>query len=396
MHCRRFFVSALGGFWVGLCLTSWGPSRALAQDESSDDLPRLESSEDEHRLEASRDKIYEALASEVTALERQSNLLKMVVKLVRPTVVHIEAEKTEAASARYGRTSHVEEAGSGFIVKLNNQFYVLTNRHVIKAATIKNIKIRLADGRQINPTRTPWSDPETDIAIMSVGAAGLVHAKLGNSDGTDIGDFVLAFGSPFGLSHSITFGIISAMGRRDLELGGDVKFKEFIQTDAAINPGNSGGPLVNLRGEVIGMNTAIASNSGGNEGIGFSIPINMVMIVARQLVQRGSVERAFLGVTLDRDFDSAMAISVGLKRPRGARIKDITPSSPAAVAKLQKGDVILEYGGVRIDNDSHLINLVSLTEVGREIPLLVFRDQKLTNVKVKLASAPSNRAARKE
>jgi serine protease Do len=267
---------------------------------------------------------------------------------------------------------------------------------VIKAAVIKNIKIRLADGRQINPNRVPWSDIETDIAVMPVSAAGLVAAKLGNSDVTEIGDFVLAFGSPFGLSHSITFGIISATGRRDLVLGEGVKYQDFIQTDAAINPGNSGGPLVNLRGEVIGMNTAIASSSGGNEGIGFSIPINMVMIVARQLVQRGSVERAFLGVSLDAGFDPAMAISVGLQRPRGARIKEITPNSPAAVAKLQRGDVILEFGGVRIDNDSHLINLVSLTEVGREIPLLIFRDQKLMNVKVRVVSKPSERAAPRE
>ncbi|MBI3838929.1 MAG: trypsin-like peptidase domain-containing protein [Planctomycetia bacterium] len=394
MECRRLSVSTLGWLLVGVCLTFLSPPPTVAQEESADDLHRLESSEDEHRLEASRAKMYEALSSEALALERQTNLLKMVVKLVRPTVVHIEADKTEA---RYNRTSHVEEAGSGCIVKLNNQFFVMTNRHVIKAAAEKNIKIRLADGRQIHPNKDKvWSDPETDIAIMSISASGLVAAKLGNSDGTEIGDFVLAFGSPFGLSHSITFGIISATGRRDLVLGEGVKYQDFIQTDAAINPGNSGGPLVNLRGEVIGMNTAIASSSGGNEGIGFSIPINMVMIIARQLVQRGTVERAFLGVSLDAGFDPAMAISVGLKRPRGARIKDVTPNSPAAVAKLQRGDVILEYGGVRIDNDSHLINLVSLTEVGREIPLSILRDQKLMNVKVKVASAPSNRAAVKD
>jgi serine protease Do len=279
-------------------------------------------------------------------------------------------------------------------VKLGGRDFILTNRHVIKAANEKSIKIRLSDGRQINPTRV-WSDQDTDIAVMAVNAPGLTAAKLGNSDEMEIGDFVLAVGSPFGLSHSITFGIVSATGRRDLQLGDGVKFQDFIQTDAAINPGNSGGPLINLHGEVVGMNTAIASSSGGNEGIGFSIPINMVMIVAKQLVERNSVVRAFMGVSLDSAFDPATAISVGLKRPRGARVKDVTPDSPAADANLQKGDVILEYGGVRIDNDSHLINLVSLTEVGREVPLLVFRDQQVIKVTVKVASAPSNRIPQK-
>ncbi|MEX0977282.1 MAG: trypsin-like peptidase domain-containing protein, partial [Pirellulales bacterium] len=267
--------------------------------------------------------------------------------------------------------------------------YVLTNRHVVKEAAVKNITIRLADGRQIHPTRV-WSDPDTDVAVMAIDAPGLVAAKLGNSDELEIGDFVLAVGSPFGLSHSITFGIVSATGRRDLTLGEQVKFQDFVQTDAAINPGNSGGPLINLHGEVIGMNTAIASNSGFNEGIGFSIPINMVTFVARQLVEHNSVLRAFLGVTLDRKFDSATAISVGLKRPRGTRISSITPDSPAA-AQLKVDDVVLQYGGVPVDDDNHLVTLVGLTEPGREVPLLILRDQKRIRVNVKLGSSASNK-----
>ncbi len=253
---------------VGLCWLM--PSGLRAQEDA-----------DETQDQIARDRKYEALAREAGALEHQSNVLKAVVKLVRPTVVHIEAEKLEAASVHYGRKDSIEEAGSGCIIKINGENFVLTNRHVIKAAAEKNIKIRLADGRLIHPLKV-WSDPDTDIAVMSVNAPGLVAARLGNSDGMEIGDFVLAVGSPFGLSHSITFGIVSATGRRDLVLGENVKFQDFIQTDAAINPGNSGGPLINLRGEVIGMNTAIASSSGGNEGIGFSIPINMVMIVAKE------------------------------------------------------------------------------------------------------------------
>jgi serine protease Do len=352
-----------------------------------------DSAEDDLRLEASRAKIYEALDREVSALERQANVLKTIVKLVRPTVVHIEAEKTDATNLQIrGKVTHVEEAGSGCIVKFGSHHYILTNRHVIRAASIKNIKIRLADGREINPIRV-WDNSDTDVAVMAVEAPGLVPARLGNSDLTEIGDFVLAVGSPFGLSHSITFGIVSATGRWDLKLGEGVKYQHFIQTDAAINPGNSGGPLINVRGEVVGMNTAIASSSGGNEGIGFSIPINLVVSVARQLIERNAVVKSFLGVQLDGGYDSATAISVGLKRGRGARIKDITRDSPAALARLQPGDVILEYGGVRIDNDSHLINLVNLTEVGREVPLLIYRDQKPMKITIKVGTEQSVRAA---
>jgi serine protease Do len=374
---RRLPLAALLAALAAICTLAL-PRGAVAQDALAEDGPDA----------AVREKMYEALSKEVTALERQSTALKMVVKLVRPTVVHIEADKVDATLLQYGQKTRVEEAGSGYIVRLGERDYVLTNRHVIKAAAEKNIKIRLADGRTIHPLRV-WSDPDTDIAVMSVEAPDLVPAKLGNSDLLEIGDFVLAVGSPFGLSHSITFGIVSATGRRDLSLGEDVKFQDFIQTDAAINPGNSGGPLINLRGEVIGMNTAIASNSGANEGIGFSIPINMVTFVVRQLVERNSVSRAFLGVSLDRKFDSATAISVGLTRPRGTRIKAVTPNSPAEAAKLQEGDVVLEYGGVRVDDDNHLVNLVALTEPGREVPLVILRDQKQLRISVKLGAAGS-------
>jgi serine protease Do len=315
-------------------------------------------------------------------MERQSNVLKKVAKLVEPTVVHIDAEKS-----LYGRKSDVEEAGSGFIVRLGDSHYVITNRHVIKNANLRDIKIRLADGRVLNPNKV-WSDPETDIAVMSLTASHLASSALGDSNQVEIGDFVLAVGSPFNLSHSVTFGIISAKGRRDLKLGDDIRFQDFLQTDAAINPGNSGGPLINLRGEVVGMNAAIASSSGGNEGIGFTIPINMVMVIARQLVERGTVVRGFLGVALDSKFSPAAATSVGLRRPRGARITRVTPGSPAEAARLQAGDVILKFNGVPVDNDTHLINMVTVSEVGKEAPLIIFRDQKLMTIAVKVGAAP--------
>ncbi len=333
---------------------------------------------------ATRDQLYQDLAQEVAALERQGALLRKVVQIVKPTVVHIEAEKTEEGSFPSARKKPIEEAGSGVIIQHQDKFYVLTNRHVIKNSALNMIRIKLADGRQIYPTKV-WSDIGTDVAVMSVAAPSLTAARLGDSSKLDIGDFVLAVGSPFGLSHSVTFGIISAKGRRDLQLGDDgVRFQDFLQTDAAINPGNSGGPLMNLRGEVVGINTAIASSSGGNEGIGFSIPINLVMLIATQLVERGSVSRAYLGVRLDSKFGLETATRLGLPRLYGASVIGITPKSPAEIADLRAGDVILEFDGARIDDDNHLINRVSLTPVGHEVDVLLFRDGKSVSVKVKV------------
>ena len=329
----------------------------------------------EERAEA-----YLQLQRQAEALQKQAAVNKLVAKLTRPTVVHIEADVTRRVSLQLGRGQHVEEAGSGVIVELAEKYYVLTNRHVVRGASHSGIKINLADGRQIHPRRV-WTDKGTDIAVMEVSAPNLVAARMGDSDRMEIGDFVLAVGSPFGLSRSLTFGIISAKGRRDLELGdADVKFQDFIQTDAAINPGNSGGPLINLRGEVVGINTAIASNSGGSEGIGFAIPINMFMVVARQLIEQGKVSRAFLGVNMEPKFGPAMAAEAGLPRPIGARINRVTPDSPAEAAKLQVGDVILQFDEVLVEDDNHLINLVSLTEVGKAVVLVIYRNR--TPIKV--------------
>ena len=342
---------------------------------------------DDEQTEIQQSSAFAALAQEVASLERHSNLLKNVIKLAGPSVVHIDTDKSDQSMPRAARRGQIEEAGSGFVIELGGKYFVITNRHVVRNAALGDIKVSLADNREITPTKV-WADPETDVAALAIAAPRIVAARIGNSDAVEIGDFVLAVGSPFGLSHSVTFGIISAKGRRDLELGDDVQFQDFLQTDAAINPGNSGGPLLNLRGEVIGMNTAIASSSGGSEGIGFTIPSNMVMVIVKQLVERGAVERAYLGVSLDSKFGPAVAMAVGLNQPRGARVTRITPGSPAEVAKLQAGDIVLRYNGVRIDNDSHLISLVSLTEVGKEVLLQVFRDRRAIDVPVRVGKAP--------
>jgi serine protease Do len=339
-----------------------------------------------------RDADYAALARDVQLLDREFGLVKRVVKLVTPAVVHIESKPLP----KYQGLLRVEEAGSGVIVQFGTGFYVLTNRHVIRHSSAEKIEIHLADGRVFHPKEI-FSDSETDVAALTLDAANLAAARLGDSDALEIGDFVLAIGSPFGLSQSVTRGIVSAKGRHNLDLGDeDLKWQNFIQTDAAINPGNSGGPLVNLRGEVVGLNTAIASASGGNEGIGFSIPVNIVARIARALVEKREIPRGFLGVKLDINFNQQRAQALGLGNLVGTRVSKIEPKSPAEQANLQVNDVILEFNGVRIDQDIHLISLVKLTEIGSRVPLTVFRNGKQIKVDVQIADASTYQAPAEE
>lgn len=332
-----------------------------------------------------RDKLYEELGVEVDALEAHFGLLKKVIRLVRPTVVHIEASKQVAANTRTGRKP-VEEAGSGIVIEVDSKLYVLTNRHVIDEAQLSDIAIKLSDRRVLHPT-TVWSDRETDIAVMAMGETDLVPARLGNSDEIESGDFVVAVGSPFGQSQSVTYGIISAMGRRDLKLGdGSIRYQDFMQTDAAINPGNSGGPLLNLRGEVVGINTAIASSSGGSEGIGFTIPINMAITVAKQFIEHGHPVRAFLGVNLDQNkaFGPEYAARLGLPRARGALVTGVIGGSPAEAADFRTEDVVLEFDGRQVEDDDHLIKIVAFTPVNKDVQVVVFRNGEVKRLQVTL------------
>ena len=337
---------------------------------------------------------FELLARDVARLEPQLGLLKRVARLVSPSVVHIEARGQRSRST-------TQEAGSGVLIRIDGQDYVLTNRHVIRNSSAGNVQGRLADGRTVSPQRI-WSDRKTDVAVMaidgarvleasldsqSLGSEPLVPAVVGDSTRLEIGEHVLAFGSPFGLSQSVTRGIISAKGRHNLDLGGGaVDYQNFLQTDAAINPGNSGGPLVNLRGEVVGLNTAIASSSGGNEGIGFSIPINIAHRIAVQLVTEGRALRGFLGVSLDGRYDERTARSMGLPRLVGARVTAVQSNSPAESAALQEDDIILSYDGVEVQDDDHLITLVGLTEPERRVEVDVFRNGARVRTLVEIGS----------
>ena len=337
------------------------------------DFRQREFSQTSAPASSDREYQFQALQRQADALEGQLGLIRNIVKFAGPSIVHIEA--TKAADPGKGfASSKIEEAGAGVIVNLRGNPHVLTNRHVIFPADIRSIRIELNDGTLIRPTNI-WTDPSTDVAVMQLDRRDLVTAKLGDSSRMEIGDHVLAVGSPFGLSHSVTYGILSAKGRRNLELGSkEIEIQDFFQTDAAINPGNSGGPLLNLRGEIVGINTAIASNSGGNEGIGFSIPINMAMVVAEQLVSNGKLGRSYLGVVLENAFDIFTARRLGLSVASGALVKSIIPNSPASRAGIQVGDVILEYNGTKIDNDGHLVKQVGLTPVGSTVAMVIYRD----------------------
>jgi serine protease Do len=321
------------------------------------------------------------LAREAAGLQHFSRVLAKIATATTPSVVHIQSERRTPSRGR------VEETGSGVIMTSQKKpgYYVVTNRHVIDGANREDIAIQLHDGREVHPERV-WSDAATDVAVIQINASGLVPARWADSNEVDIGHLVLAMGSPFGLSRSVTLGIISAKGRRQLKLGAaDVLNQDFLQTDAAINPGNSGGPLIDVSGRVVGINTAIASASGGNEGIGFSIPSNLAQRVMEQLLEHGKVYRAYLGVKLDPQFDSRAAGELRLERVQGARVTMVYPNTPAARANLQTNDVVLTFDGIDVQDENHLINLVSLTPIGRQVKLGVWRGAKRITLTITLA-----------
>jgi len=306
-----------------------------------------------------------------------------IARLVTPSLVHIQSHRT----GRSGGT--IEETGSGVLMRSeqHGEVFAVTNQHVINGAELNDIEIKLYDGRVVRPVGK-LEDLDTDVAVLKLRDDRLQTARWGDSNALDIGHMVLAMGSPFGLSKSITFGIISAKGRRSLNLGANrnVMNQDFLQTDAAINPGNSGGPLIDMHGRIVGINTAIASSSGGNEGIGFSIPSNLVHNVVNQLLSYGQVQRAYLGVMLDENFSDEKARKYTLERQRGARVVKVLPQSPAAVAGLQVDDVILSFDGRDIEDESHLIHLVSLTDLDRTVRVVIVRGGRRETIMVRLTN----------
>ena len=293
------------------------------------------------------------------------------------SVVHI----TTMGRARRRGPSGPQGLGSGVIV--DKKGLVLTNNHVIENAS--EVIVSLSDGRKFD-AEIVGTDPKSDLAVLRLegNVKKLKPMKFGDSGRLRLGEFVLAIGNPFGLSGSVTLGIVSATGRANV---GIVDYEDFIQTDAAINPGNSGGALVNMRGELVGINTAILSRSGGYQGIGFSIPSNMVRTIMDELVKNGRVRRGWLGIRIE-DVTPAIAREQGMKDARGVLVRSVMDNSPAAAAGIKEGDVVLKINGKKVDSSSRLRNIVALEGVGVKTTFTIFRDGKSKDIEVKLGELP--------
>ncbi len=326
--------------------------------------------------------------TKITAdLEKQpspllSDRFQTTIRKVSPAVVAVDAVKP-AASDPTAKGKPVEESGSGVMVKFPGIAGVvaITNNHVVGAAEPAKVYVTLSDGRIVQPTKI-WADAESDISLLHLDDDTLPAIELGDSDRVNRGQYVLAFGSPFGLNQTVTHGIISATERGQINLGSTIRIKEFLQTDAAINPGSSGGPLVDLDGRVIGINTAIASKSGDNSGVSFSIPANLVKRIAGQLIEKGSVTRGYLGVQLATVLEPAEALRLGLSRVSGALVEIVHPGTPAASSGLKQGDVILKLEDIGLRDENHLINLVSALPPGQKVQLVIWRDRKSQSLTV--------------
>ncbi len=350
------------------------------------------------------------LDPDIALLDRTAKAFAKVVQKARPAVVFIRVEKTVEKSTAQGPFNYMDPfdffndpffqrffgprfhrpqpkrkfkergQGSGFIV--DKKGYILTNNHVVGGADL--IEVRLFDGREFK-AKIIGTDPQSDVAVIKIDVDDdLPVLPLGDSDKLQVGEWVIAVGNPFGLSESVTVGVVSAKGRNRIGIN---DYEDFIQTDAAINPGNSGGPLINIRGEAIGMNTAIFSRSGGYMGIGFAIPINMAKAVMRQLIEKGKVVRGWLGVVI-QEINEDLAKSFGLEKPEGVLVTEVADDSPAKRGGLKQGDIILQLNGQKVKDVGDLRNRIALTPPGTKVKLLVLRDGKKKLLVVKIGEKP--------
>ena len=273
-----------------------------------------------------------------------------------------------------------QSLGSGVIV--SPEGYVLTNNHVVDGAT--DVKVTLSDKRELK-AKIIGTDPKTDVAVLKLEGANFPAITLGDSSKVQVGDYALAIGDPFGVGQTVTMGIVSAKGRGNL---GIEDYEDFIQTDAPINPGNSGGALVNDRGELVGINTAILSHgSGGNEGIGFAIPVNLARSILGQILDHGKVTRGYLGVLI-QPITPAMAKELGLSKLQGALVGDVSPKGPAQASGVQRGDVILSINGNAVTDSNELRNTISMMQPGETVKLEISRNGSTKDLNVKLGELP--------
>ena len=272
-----------------------------------------------------------------------------------------------------------QSAGSGVIVDAARGF-VLSNHHVVARA--ESVMVTLKDNRRFE-AEVLGSDPGTDIALLRIEAEGLAALALGDSDALAVGDFVIAIGNPFGLGQTVTSGIVSALGRSGINVEG---YEDFIQTDASINPGNSGGALVNLHGELVGINTAIIGPAGGNVGIGFAVPVNIATAVMQQLAEHGEMQRGKIGVMI-QDLTPDLVEALDLGTELGALVSRVESGSPAETAGIQAGDVIVAVDGTKVESSRDLRNSIGLIRVGEEIAIDVLREQREIRLDVRVGGA---------
>ncbi|HSW64169.1 MAG TPA: DegQ family serine endoprotease [Dissulfurispiraceae bacterium] len=343
----------------------------------------------------------------IDILSRSSRALAEVTAAVKPAVVNISTSKTIKSQGAphpffndpffkrffgddFGPTQKPKDRkqsnlGSGVIVDKNG--YILTNNHVIKDAD--DIRIRLSDKREFKG-KVIGTDPKSDIAVVKIEAQNLPVLRLADSDLLQVGETVIAIGNPFGLNATVTSGIVSAVGRSNVGIS---DYEDFIQTDAAINPGNSGGALISVRGELVGVNTAIFSTSGGYQGVGFAIPSNLAKSVMDSLITKGKVVRGWLGVSI-QPVSAEIAKQFNLKDEKGALVGDVTDGSPAEKAGLRRGDVITDFNGKEVADPSSLRNAVASTSPGKDVTVKYIRDGKAQSTTVRIAELPSDLQAR--
>jgi len=352
----------------------------------------------------------QATANEdIAIIDRSSQAFVNVVKRAKPAVVHIRVEKT--TTSRYGNPHGPQDMfnhpffdqffgpqyrqqqpkpqeftqrgqGSGFIISKDG--FILTNNHVVEGAD--TIKVTLSDDRDFT-AKVIGTDPQTDVALLKIeDPKNLPVLPIGDSSKLEAGEWVIAIGNPFGLSQTVTVGVVSATGRSSVGIN---EYENFIQTDAAINPGNSGGPLINGRGEVVGINTALFSKTGGYMGIGFAIPINMAKSIEDQLQKDGKVTRGWLGVVI-QNVDKDLAESFGLKEAGGILISEVQKDSPASAAGLQQGDVIIKLNDVKLEDVSDLRNRVALLQPGSKAMVEIVRNGRAKKIQVSIGEQPAN------
>ncbi len=348
-----------------------------------------------NETQSSSDTESTVLEPEVVSLQNMSKGFAAVARKVKPSVVTIKSSKTvrteipEFWRQFFNVPDEQIRQGLGSGVIVSHDGYILTNNHVVADSD----ELQVTIGSTVYDAKIVGRDPQSDLAVIKIDAKNLAAIRLGDSDELEVGEWVLAVGNPFSelLDQTVTAGIVSAKGRSGLTQG-EISFEDFIQTDAAINPGNSGGALVNLRGELVGINTMIYSNSGGSVGIGFAIPVNLAKNVMKQLIESGKVSRGWLGVYIGNVSEEA-AEAFGMPKAYGALVNQVTEKSPAEEAGIKSGDVIIKVNDKEIKDTSMLMNTIAAMAPGTRVNVTIWRDGKEKVVSVKLGERPDTLAA---